>query len=91
VPLAARLGAVDAAHRPALVVNITVLVVSGALAVYYLLLARATRVWSLRVWSLRPAQKERQAAPLEEVEGAQHRMRVAGRDAAVKGVAQLPD
>jgi len=96
VPLVSRLGSVDAAHRPALMINVAVLVVSGALAVYYLLLAPATRVWSPRVCSPRvcsprPAQKARQAAPLEEVEGAQHRMRVAGRDAAVKGVAQLPD
>ncbi len=47
LPLASRLGSVDAAHRPALIMNVAVLVVSGALAVYYLLIARTTRVWSL--------------------------------------------
>jgi hypothetical protein len=61
-PLVARVGVVDSAHRPALMLNIAVLVFSGALAVYYLLIARATRVWSPR-----PAQAERQATPLKTV------------------------
>jgi hypothetical protein len=60
-PLVARVGLVDTAHRPALLLNIAVLVFSGAVAVYYLLLARATRVWSPR-----PAQNGRQASGLEE-------------------------
>jgi hypothetical protein len=47
VPLASRLGAVDAAHRPALVMNVAVLVFSGALAICFLLIVRATRVWKL--------------------------------------------
>jgi len=42
--------------------NIAALVFSGAVAVYYLLIARATRVWSPR-----PAQAERQVAPLKTV------------------------
>jgi hypothetical protein len=45
-PLVSRLGSVDAAHRPALMINVAVLVVSGVLAVYYLLIARRTRIWS---------------------------------------------
>jgi hypothetical protein len=61
VPLASRLGAVDAAHRPALVMNIAVLVFSGALAIYFLLIAPATRVWELR-----PAQANRRTEPLSE-------------------------
>jgi hypothetical protein len=44
VPFVLRLGSTDSAHLPALVVNIAVLVYSGALAVYYLLIAKATRV-----------------------------------------------
>jgi hypothetical protein len=47
VPLASRLGVVDAAHRPALVINVAVLVFSGALAICFLLIVRATRVWKL--------------------------------------------
>ena len=44
VPFVLRLGGSDGAHRPALLVNIGVLVYSGALAVFYLLIAKATRV-----------------------------------------------
>jgi hypothetical protein len=42
VPFVLRLGSIDGAHLPALLVNIAVLVYSGALAVYYLLIAKAT-------------------------------------------------
>jgi hypothetical protein len=61
-PLVARLGSADAAHRPPLMLNIAVLVFSGALAVYFLLVAPATRVWSER-----QARKVREAAPLKRV------------------------
>jgi hypothetical protein len=64
VPLVSRLGAVDAAHRPALVAYVAVLVFSGALAIYYLLIAPATRIWAPR-----PGQDEREermVAPPEE-------------------------
>src|SRR4029078_6924514 len=60
VPLASRLGAIDAAHPPALVMNVAVLIFSFALAICFLLIVRATRVWSLR-----PA--ARMAAPLKSV------------------------
>jgi hypothetical protein len=61
-PLVTRLGSAGAAHRPALLLNIAVLVFSGALAIYFLLVAPTTRVWSAR-----QAQKVRQAAPFETV------------------------
>jgi hypothetical protein len=48
VPLMLRMGVADAAHRPALMLNIAVLVFSGALAMRYLLIVRPTRVWSAR-------------------------------------------
>ncbi len=47
VPLASRLGSVDAAHRPALLMNVAVLVFSGSLAICFLLIVRATRIWKL--------------------------------------------
>jgi hypothetical protein len=47
VPLASRLGAVDTAHRLAMMVNVAVLVLSGSLAICFLLIVRATRVWKL--------------------------------------------
>jgi hypothetical protein len=59
-PLVSKLTTMDAAHRPALLMNIAVLVFSGALAISYLLIARATRVWSPR-----QAQNIREAAPLK--------------------------
>jgi hypothetical protein len=43
-PLASRLSSVDAAHWSALVVYVAVLVLSGMLAIYYLLIAPAMRV-----------------------------------------------
>jgi hypothetical protein len=49
VPLASRLGAVDTAHRPAMMLNVAVLVFSGSLAICFLLIVRATRVWKLPV------------------------------------------
>jgi hypothetical protein len=59
-PLVSRMSVVDAAHRPALMMNIAVLVFSGALAICYLLIVRATRVWPLR-----PARDARVAVPVE--------------------------
>ncbi|HEY7023275.1 MAG TPA: hypothetical protein VH349_19300 [Ktedonobacterales bacterium] len=47
VPLVSHLSVVDAAHRLALIINIAVLIFSGGLAICYLLIVRATRVWSL--------------------------------------------
>jgi hypothetical protein len=44
VPFLLRLGSIDSAHLPALLVNLAVLVYSGALAIYYLVIAKATRV-----------------------------------------------
>jgi hypothetical protein len=44
VPFVLRLGIIDSAHLPALLINLAVLVYSGALAVYYLLIAKATRL-----------------------------------------------
>src|SRR5262249_4307087 len=41
VPLASRLGAVDTAHRPAMMLNVAVLVFSGSLAICFLLIVRA--------------------------------------------------
>lgn len=49
-PLVARVGSVDGAHLAALLVNTAVLVYSGALAIYYLLIARSTRVWARHTW-----------------------------------------
>jgi hypothetical protein len=46
IPFARRIGGIDSAHLPALLVNTAVLVYSGALAIYYLLMARTTRVWA---------------------------------------------
>jgi hypothetical protein len=66
VPLVSRMRVVDAAHLPALMMNIAVLVFSGALAICYLLIVRATRVWSLR-----PA--ARVAAPLKSVGAARRK------------------
>ena len=60
LPLVSRLGSADAARRPALILNIAVLVISGALAIYFLLIAPATRVWSGS-----PARKVSEAAPLK--------------------------
>ena len=65
VPLVSRMGVVDAAHRPALMMNIAVLVFSGALAICYLLIVPATRVWALR--SARVARVARVAAPWKSV------------------------
>jgi hypothetical protein len=48
LPLVSRLGSADAAHWPALLLNIAVLVFSGALAIYFLLIAPTTRIWSVR-------------------------------------------
>jgi hypothetical protein len=47
IPLASRLGSVDTAHRPAMMMNVAVLVFSGLLAICFLLIVRATRVWKL--------------------------------------------
>jgi hypothetical protein len=58
LPLVSRLSVMDAAHRPELVLNIAVLVFSGTLAVYFLLIAPATRVWSGR-----QVRKFREATP----------------------------
>jgi hypothetical protein len=60
LPLISRIGVVDAAHRPALLLNIAVLVFSGVLAIYFLLIAPATRVWSGS-----PARNISEAAPLK--------------------------
>ncbi len=46
VPFAVRLGSIDSAHLPALLLNTAVLVYSGILAIYYLLIAKATRIWA---------------------------------------------
>jgi hypothetical protein len=61
VPFALRLGTVDDAHLPALLVNTAVLVYSGALAVYYLLISRTTRIWA---WHT--SQAGRKAAPSQK-------------------------
>jgi hypothetical protein len=63
VPFVLRLGSIDGAHLPALLVNIAVLVYSGALAVYYLLIARATRVPGLRALLVRGRDIGQPAAP----------------------------
>jgi hypothetical protein len=65
-PLMSRLGSVDAAHRPALVASVAVLVLSGALAVYYLLVTPATRVWAPRQGQ--DERDKRMVTPLEEGE-----------------------
>jgi hypothetical protein len=53
VPFVLRLGSIDSAHLPALLVNIAVLVYSGTLAVYYLLIAKSTRVLGRRALLVR--------------------------------------
>jgi hypothetical protein len=62
VPLASRLGSIDTAHRPAMMMNVAVLVFSGSLAICFLLIVRATRVWSLH-----QVRKARKAAPLKTI------------------------
>ena len=49
MPLTLEVSGAAASERPALLLNIVVLMYSGAIAIYYLLIARATRVWTLRV------------------------------------------
>jgi hypothetical protein len=61
MPLVSRLGSVDAAHKPALLMNVAVLVFSGALAICFLLIVRATRVWKLPL-----AHAHRRTKPLSE-------------------------
>ncbi|MGO8950317.1 MAG: hypothetical protein ACLQUY_22190 [Ktedonobacterales bacterium] len=48
VPLTLEVKHAAASERPALLLNLVVLVYSGAVAIYYLLIARATRVWTLQ-------------------------------------------
>jgi hypothetical protein len=48
VPLTLEVKGAAASERPALLLNLVVLVYSGAVAIYYLLIARATRVWTLQ-------------------------------------------
>ena len=47
VPLTLEVNSAAASERPALLLNLVVLVYSSAVAIYYLLVARATRVWTL--------------------------------------------
>jgi hypothetical protein len=47
VPFVLRVGTSDSAHLPSLLINTAVLVYSGAIAIYFLFINRATRVWVL--------------------------------------------
>jgi hypothetical protein len=76
LPFVLRLGSIDSAHLPALLVNIAVLVYSGALAVYYVLIAKAPRVLARRT-----VQEGSKTALLEGVGGARHATHGVGRDA----------
>jgi hypothetical protein len=78
VPFVLRLGSTDGAHLPALLVNIAVLVYSGALAVYYLLIARATRVVAPRT-----VQDGCKTALVKGAGGTRNATRGVGHDAAV--------
>jgi hypothetical protein len=63
VPFVLRLGTIDGAHLPALLTNLAVLVYSGALAVFYLLIARATRVLGPRTFLVPGRDAGRPRAP----------------------------
>jgi hypothetical protein len=86
VPFVLRLGSIDGAHLPALLVNIAVLVYSGALAVYYLLIAKATRVLAPHT-----AQEGSKTALVEGAGREGHASRGIGKDLMVSGVAHLPN
>jgi hypothetical protein len=63
VPFVLRLGSIDGAHLPALLVNLAVLVYSGALAIFYLLINKATRVLGLRTLFVPGQDTGQSAAP----------------------------